>query len=69
MKHPEALQKARADLATGITVKALDGIKSGGTPKATPKSEATPAKTVVNTGMYKGKKVIKYSDGTVEYAR
>jgi hypothetical protein len=69
MNHPEALQKARADLATGITVKALDGIKSGGTPKATPKSEATPAKTVVNTGMYKGKKVIKYSDGTVEYAR
>jgi hypothetical protein len=33
-----------------------------------PSKAAAPAKTVVKTGMYGGKKVVKYSDGSVEYA-
>jgi hypothetical protein len=34
----------------------------------TPLEAAKPAKSVTGTGMYQGKKVIRYSDGSIEYA-
>ena len=39
-----------------------------GIPDASPSSQSSNARTVVKTGMYGGKKVVQYSDGTTEYA-
>lgn len=37
-------------------------------PEHTSQQQKTSVKTVVKTGTYKGKKVVQYSDGTIEYA-
>jgi len=37
-------------------------------PGTAPASTSTPAKTVVKTGTYNGRKVVQYSDGSVSYA-
>ena len=46
----------------------IGGSAPGGATSSWDQSSAKPAKTVVRTGMYGGRKVVQYSDGTTDYA-
>ena len=47
---------------------AINGQSNQNMSPATPTATSAQGKTIVKTGMYNGKKVVKYSDGRVDYA-
>lgn len=64
-----AAEKAKA-LRSGTFFTQDREIQGGALEKAPPAGAPAPkARTVVKTGMYKGRRVVQYSDGTMEYAK